>query len=276
VCGGDSNVADSAAAFIGGGGGNITRHVCAAVVGGWYNTASGYGSTIAGGGCQEASGYCAAVAGGTFDTVAGDYGFAANYSSYVPFSCDNAAAFNGQTATSSSQTRVGILSKASGTFTIDHPLDPEHKILNHYFVESPEMVLIYRGTAVISEEGRSEIHLPDYFDALNDEPIIYLTGVGTSDVYVVENVKNNAFMIGGKAGAKVNWMVTGARKDPSAEITKVLMPVEQVKEGGLAGRSLDDDFLSVTLEQLQDMGQAAGFDFRTAAGREKHERMKGR
>jgi len=52
--------------------------------------------------------------------------------SVVPSSFGNSAAFNGQTATASNQTRVGALSKASGTFTIDHPLDPHGTILNHY------------------------------------------------------------------------------------------------------------------------------------------------
>jgi len=59
----------------------------------------------------------------------------------------NSAAFNGQTATASRQTRVGTISKASGTFAVDHPLDPLNRILNHYFVESPQIVLIYRGMA---------------------------------------------------------------------------------------------------------------------------------
>jgi hypothetical protein len=50
------------------------------------------------------------------------------------------------------------------------------------------------------------------------------------------------------------------------------MPVEQVKEGDLAGHSLDDDVLATTKAQLERMGQAGQFDFRTAEGREKYER----
>jgi hypothetical protein len=37
------------------------------------------------------------------------------------------------------------LSKGSGTFLIDHPLDPDNKDLAHGFVESPRFDLIYRG-----------------------------------------------------------------------------------------------------------------------------------
>ncbi|QPC87429.1 hypothetical protein GA830_12250 [Mesorhizobium sp. NBSH29] len=41
----------------------------------------------------------------------------------------------------------GSISKGSGTFLIDHPLDPENRDLAHGFVESPRYELIYRGTA---------------------------------------------------------------------------------------------------------------------------------
>jgi hypothetical protein len=40
---------------------------------------------------------------------------------------------------------TGALSKGSGTFLIDHPLDPEHRQLKHGFVESPRYDLIDRG-----------------------------------------------------------------------------------------------------------------------------------
>lgn len=41
---------------------------------------------------------------------------------------------------------TGTLSKAGGTFLIDHPLDPFNKNLRHGFVEAPRYDLIYRGT----------------------------------------------------------------------------------------------------------------------------------
>jgi hypothetical protein len=175
-------------------------------------------------------------------------------------------------STSGGQTRVGHLSKVAGTFTIDHPLDPMNKILNHYFVESPEMINVYRGVAHLDSNGRAEVILPDYFSELNRNPMVQLTGVRTSDIYVLEDVEGNQFAIGGAPGTKVYWTVTGDRKDPSAEITRILVPVEQVKEAELAGRSLDDDFLAVTKAQLERMGQAGQFDFRTAAGRDKYEK----
>ena len=36
---------------------------------------------------------------------------------------------------------LGTLSKAGGSFKIDHPLDPENKYLSHSFVESPDMMI---------------------------------------------------------------------------------------------------------------------------------------
>lgn len=43
----------------------------------------------------------------------------------------------------------GALSKGSGTFLIDHPLDPLNRNLRHGFVEAPRYDLIYRGVATL-------------------------------------------------------------------------------------------------------------------------------
>jgi hypothetical protein len=256
---------------MGGGGSNTASGGYATAAGGYADTASGFASTVCGGWMNTANGTYSTVGGGYGNESDGSSSFTVGSQSSVPSSYSNSAAFNGQTATAGSQTRVGTLSKAAGTFTIDHPTDPTNKILNHYFVESPEMVLIYRGVAIIGSNGRAEVHLPDYFEALNRNPMVQLTGVGTSDVYVSEKVTGNRFVIGGKAGTEVYWTVTGDRKDQSAEITRILMPVEQPKEDELAGHSLDDDFLATTKAQLERMGQADEFEFRTPAGQEKYE-----
>jgi len=46
---------------------------------------------------------------------------------------------------------IGNLRKTSGNFEIDHPLDPKNKILRHSFVESPEMILIYKGKTKLAK-----------------------------------------------------------------------------------------------------------------------------
>ena len=274
VAGGLDNVCSGQLAAVGGGSNNTASNNNGVVGGGDNNTASGNRATVGGGRGNIVSGNYATIAGGYSDTCIADYSFAVGNNSTVLNIFANSAAFNGQTATGSGQTRVGMLSKVSGTFTIDHPMDPENKILNHYFVESPGMTNIYEGEAVLDGSGHAEITLPVYFDALNRTPRAQLTGIGTSDVYVAEKVKGNRFIIGGKPGTEVYWMVTADRKDPSAEITRIIMPVEQVKEGGLVNRSLDDEFLVTTMEQLERMGKADGFKFHHASEQNRYEEMK--
>jgi hypothetical protein len=257
---------------VGGGQSNAASNGWATVSGGMRNTASGPYAMVPGGYGNLASGY-AAFAAGMYDTVAGMHGFAANNNSSVSAAYNYSAAFNGEAATASGQLRCGVISKAGGSFTIDHPLDPCGTILNHYFVEGPEMLNVYRGSAMLDAAGRAEVSLPDYFDALNRNPMVQLTGVGSSDIFVAHEVTGNAFVIGGKPGIKVYWQVTGDRKDVSAEVIRRMMPVEQPKTGALAGRMLDDDFLSGCMEQLVREGKAAGIDFRTAAGRQRYEDM---
>ena len=209
--------------------------------------------------------------GGYANTASGTYGFAAGGGSVVPAEFTNSAAFNGSTASASNQLSCGVLSKTGGSFTIDDPIDPQNKILNHYFVESPDMSNLYSGSVVLGTNGRAEVLLPDYFDALNRNPRAQLTGVGSSDVYVAEDISGNRFVIGGKPGAKVYWQVTGDRKDQSADVIRTIMPVEQPKTGALAGVSKDDNFLVGCMQQLEQMGKAGEFHFRTAAGRQKYE-----
>ena len=47
----------------------------------------------------------------------------------------------------------GNLSKAGGSFKIDHPLDPANKYLYHSFVESPDMMNIYNGNVTTDAQG---------------------------------------------------------------------------------------------------------------------------
>jgi hypothetical protein len=61
----------------------------------------------------------------------------------------------------------GNLSKAGGSFKIDHPLDPANKYLYHSFVESPDMKNIYEGNVTTDGSGLETVTLPDWFEALN-------------------------------------------------------------------------------------------------------------
>jgi hypothetical protein len=63
----------------------------------------------------------------------------------------------------------GNLSKSSGSFKIDHPLDPANKYLYHAFVESPDMMNIYNGNVTTDGSGTAVISMPAWFEALNTD-----------------------------------------------------------------------------------------------------------
>lgn len=124
---------------------------------------------------------------------------------------------------------AGTLTKAGGSFKIDHPLDPTHKYLQHSFVESPDMKNIYDGVATLDAAGKATIPLPDWFQALNRDFRYQLTCIGGyAPVYVEKEVADNQFSIaGGTSGLKVSWQVTGIRKDAWAEKNRI--PIESTK-----------------------------------------------
>ncbi|MGB6676336.1 MAG: hypothetical protein WBE44_06580, partial [Terriglobales bacterium] len=72
----------------------------------------------------------------------------------------------------------GNLSKAGGSFKIDHPLDPANKYLYHSFVESPDMMNIYNGNVITDAQGDAVVPLPDWFETLNRDFRYQLTVIG--------------------------------------------------------------------------------------------------
>lgn len=118
----------------------------------------------------------------------------------------------------------GSLSKGSGTFLIDHPLDPLNKNLRHGFVEAPEYLNIYRGTVRLVN-GRATVNIDDYFDmmqgtfwALNTDVIV--SSLQNQDGF--SRVRPDGKMTDGTLNIicedeacndEVAWMVTGRRKD---------------------------------------------------------------
>jgi hypothetical protein len=124
---------------------------------------------------------------------------------------------------------TGTLSKAGGSFKIDHPMDPSNKYLYHSFVESPDMKNIYDGVAKLDTQGEAVVQLPAWFGALNKEFRYQLTCIGGfAPVYIAEEISENRFKIsGGNPGMKVSWMVTGIRQDVWANAHRI--PVEEAK-----------------------------------------------
>jgi hypothetical protein len=142
---------------------------------------------------------------------------------------------------------TGTLEKPSGSFRIDHPLDPTNKYLSHSFVESPDMKNVYDGVVVLDDKGEADIELPDWFGALNKDFRYQLTAIGSpgpnlyiageiSDDDATSNYNNNKsrFKIaGGTSGMKVSWQVTGIRMDPWANAYRIRVEEDKpAKERG--------------------------------------------
>ena len=136
----------------------------------------------------------------------------------------------------------GTLTKASGSFKIDHPLDPANKTLSHSFVESPDMMNIYNGNVTLDRKGQAVVVMPAYFNALNRDFRYQLTAIGQPGpkLYIAEKIAINRFKIaGGKPGMEVSWMVTGIRQDAYAEAHRI--PVEEDKPAKERGTYLNPE-----------------------------------
>lgn len=149
-------------------------------------------------------------------------------------------------------TVTGALSKGSGTFKIDHPLDPENKYLYHSFVESPDMMNVYNGNVILDANGEAVVTMDDWFQPLNREFRYQLTCIGGfAPVYISEKMNNNQFKIaGGTAGLEVSWQVTGIRQDPYAEQNRVV--VEEEKPVEFRGYYLHPEVYGKSFEQSVD------------------------
>ena len=140
----------------------------------------------------------------------------------------------------------GELSKSSGMFKIDHPLDPQNKYLQHSFVESPDMMNIYNGNVVTDCAGYATVQLPDWFDALNRDFRYQLTVIDDldSDTFVlakvVKEIKKNEFVLRtSQPNVKVSWQVTGIRQDRWAQAHRI--EVEPYKRPEHQGKYLNPE-----------------------------------
>ncbi len=133
---------------------------------------------------------------------------------------------------------TGPLTKPSGSFKIDHPLDPANKYLYHSFVESPDMMNIYNGNVVTDGLGYATVTLPDWFEALNKDFRYQLTVIGDfAQAIIAQEVNGSQFMIRtDKPNIKVSWQVTGIRHDAYAKKNRI--PVEEMKSQAEKGKYL--------------------------------------
>ena len=138
---------------------------------------------------------------------------------------------------------IGNLTKTTGTFKIDDPMDPGNKYLYHSFVESPDMMDVYNGSVMTDKHGKAVVTLPDYFEKLNRDFRYQLTAIGTfAQATVINEIENNQFTIRtSKPGVKVSWQVTGIRQDAYAKAHP--LKVEEEKPAGEQGRYLHPEVM---------------------------------
>ena len=121
----------------------------------------------------------------------------------------------------------GTLSKSSGSFRIDHPLKPETHFLFHSFVESPDMMNMYKGRGTITN-GKCKIDLPDYFEVLNKDIEYNLTAIGQKiNLWISKEVQNNKFEVSGDVDGEFTWVVYGVRQDKYAVANPIIPEVEK-------------------------------------------------
>lgn len=133
--------------------------------------------------------------------------------------CGAAGVFGSGTLAGAFKGDVGVDGDFSVTgvkaFHIDHPLDPANKYLNHFAVESNEVLDAYSGNVTTDPSGTATVMLPAYFSALNVDYRYQLTVIGQfANAIVFREVENNNFVIKtDKPSVKVSWQVTGVRHD---------------------------------------------------------------
>jgi hypothetical protein len=141
-------------------------------------------------------------------------------------------ASNGQvcvntTSPSSTLTVNGSVSKTSGSFDIQHPTQPDKRLV-HSFIEGPRCDLIYRGTVKLIN-GTAVVNLDTdcvaendcamtqgTFEALCANPVYYLQNHNSFD-RVRANISSNILTItceNTNSTDNIHWMVVAERKDP--------------------------------------------------------------
>ncbi len=119
---------------------------------------------------------------------------------------------------------AGNFKALTKSFKIPHPLDPEHKILEHGSLEGPEHGAYQRGTA--EGFGDVKVFLPDYWSALVEADYnIILTSRGNYNLYIKE--QRSCYFIVSKinsnqnnidSATKFDYLCLGERKDFKIEV----------------------------------------------------------
>lgn len=160
-------------------------------------------------------------------------------------SCGAAAVFGSGKQAGIFDGNVGVTGTFAVTgvksFRIDHPLDPANKYLNHFSIESNEVLNSYSGNITTNGSGEATVELPDYFEALNTNYRYQLTVIGQfAQAIVYQEIQNNRFIIRtDKPSVKVSWQVSGVRSDANLKAHPI--PVEEEKPDQERGHYLNPE-----------------------------------
>lgn len=116
-------------------------------------------------------------------------------------------------------------------FTIDHPLDPDNKVLRHYALEGLDVWNVYAGNVQVVD-GVAVVELPDFYGALNlvGSEVYGLTPIGALvPVAIKEEVADNRFSIMAAEDVKVSWSIKVRRNDAACLQDLRRRPAEQLK-----------------------------------------------
>ena len=166
------------------------------------------------------------------------------------------------TVTAATVTVAGALTKGSGSFLIDHPLDtmPDYT-LRHEFVEAPRADLLYRGVAEFAN-NQTEVTMSidassrmtaGTFVALTQNPVIHVSNNDTWEL-VRGRVVGGDVVIERKDGRgklTVDWLVIAERADD------FIKTVDYTDEDGRVipeqrKEALDEDAVMQTIEAFDD------------------------
>jgi hypothetical protein len=170
---------------------------------------------------------------------------------------------------------IGAIYKTVSYFSIDHPLDPERKRLNHAAVEAPELKTLQDGVVTLDAEGQARVAMPAWFDALNEELRYQLTPIGSPapELHVAEEFDAGRFAIaGGRPHQKVCWQVTGRRRDAWARANP--LSVEQLKSSlpNLSPASPLEPYLQRLQQQVAELREEAGRNTERSSNRDRGRR----
>ncbi|VXB93840.1 conserved exported hypothetical protein [Flavobacterium sp. 9AF] len=149
------------------------------------------------------------------------------------FAVQGISDFNGNVNINGDLNITGNIAKGSGTFKIDHPLNPKNQYLIHSFVESPEMMNIYSGNVKTDNNGYVTVTLPAYFEAANKDFRYQLTTIGTfAQAIIKEKVSGNKFVIQTSIpNVEVSWQITAVRADKFANENRIVPEKEKEFKG---------------------------------------------